>query len=159
MAVVASHNPSYHKAAVLTTELSFAANLLITVVFWGLLWNMLLQMVEEMEKTKGHTYVIFFLTQEALLHSMPMITVSFNMLVSDIGLYEGDWKKAAMVIFPAYMITNYIGYLNTGNSFYGVEDWGNKFGLTVFLFGVAALLQGSFYYIAALVINKFTTKK
>jgi hypothetical protein len=132
----------WFKFAYITTELSYAINAIVVIIFWIILWPWVLSMTEGMEGPE----VTYGLWYQGLIHSIPMITTVANLWMTDMALEKSHWWMSFIAMCPIYMVCNWYGAMNKGSlvvpgrigDIYGFEYWDSNIPLTIFLFILAA---------------------
>lgn len=161
--ILACNYEGWFKAAYITTEISFAANFLIVIVFWTVLWPGLL---DSLESSNAPDAVAKFMKwYQGLLHFVPFLT-TITVWWTDMALEKSHWPIAVVTVFPFYMIFNYIGCYTLGNmatrkkgTLYGPEMWGPNPFLTVVIFAILGLIQGGLFYCSAGILDRLYPKR
>jgi hypothetical protein len=132
--------------AVASLECAHCLNLLITPLFWIILAPGIFPTL------KWHGMDLFMRLHMTTLHSVPIITSTINIVLTDMKLVPEHWTRMVWM-GVIYMFCNGFGTYMTGRSLYPIVDWKN-IPLTVFLWILTAFIQAGLYRIAAYFINK-----
>ena len=85
--------------------------------------------------------------------------------MTDMALEKKHWWIAFLVMFPFYMVVNWIGSMTVGGltgkkgNIYGVEMWDTNIPLTMFIFLIVALIQAGLFWLAAAVVKYVWPKR
>merc|ERR1711998_384560 len=88
-----------------------------------------------------------------------MITNIVDLALTDMALEKRHWWIAFLVVFPFYMVANWIGAMTRGGlngqigTIYGVEMWDTNIPLTIFIFFIVACLQAGLFWVAAAIVE------
>jgi len=145
--IIAIFKESWFRVAYITTELSYSTNLMITVVFWGVIWPFYSGHIEHrnnQDDLKQKRLLGYLNIYQALLHLIPFLSTCINLVITDMALFKGHWWHSVLLMFPLYTICNLWGSLNIGHkinedkvhygSIYGVESWDRHPFLTTIAF-------------------------
>ena len=169
MSIVAVYKEGWYRSAFISCEISFAANLVIVILFWGVLWPEIMKMIELAKKgdpdadppreALDDKTANFFLVYQGVMHIIPFVSTAINVAITDMNLEIGDWWIVSMFFFPCYTIANYIGSYKLGEqvghigSVYGIEDWEGHFLGTLIAAAVLGLAQGGLFVLCCKLID------
>ena len=112
--IKASNYPQWQLLACVTGELAAGMNVVITVLYWLVLFPLLLPEI------KGWFLWLHLTT----LHSVPILFQVYNLWLTDMTLIRHDW----LLVFCGglvYIFANYLGFIETGQPIYFIADWSN----------------------------------
>ena len=152
---------SWFKFAYITTEISYAVNWIVVIIFWGLLFQWPEDGMPEDAMAQ------FGLIYGAVIHAVPMITTIINLALTDMALEKSHWWITFITMFPFYMMFNYWGSFAVGSfiepgrkgDIYGMEQWADNVPLTIFLFFLAACIQSGIHWGTAVIIDRVWPKR
>ena len=124
-------------AACVSTEIGHSLNLAIMPLFWGLLWPGIAQM-------GWHWNTWQIMMHMVTLHSVPFISTTINIAVTDMKILRKDTTKVLIAGY-AYMFTNLFGQFYYGQPCYAFTDWVSS-PLGTISFCVIAITVVSFFY-------------
>lgn len=144
--IKAANDSEWQKTAMISTECATCLNLFITPFFWIVL-------APNIYSSLGWTGFDFYMRiHMAAIHTLPFISTSINVLLTDLILLKQDWKlMVALGVF--YMFANLLGVYDCGMPLYPIIDWKNTLH-TVFCFICIITCKTSLYYIYAVMIEK-----
>lgn len=159
---VAMDTEGWFKFAFILTEISYAVNIMVTILFWIVLWPLTLANAASMESELEAQFEVWY---QGLIHSVPMITTVLDLYMTDMALEKNHWWIAFVTIFPFYMIANWIGAMTWGGlngkigNIYSVEQWDTNVPLTIFGFFIVAIIQAAVFYGSAVCIERKWPKR
>jgi len=126
------------------TEIGHALNIIIMPLFWGLLWPGIAPMGWNRDTWQ-------FMMHMVTLHSVPFISTTINIALTDIKLLRSDVSKVTIAGY-AYMVCNIIGQFLYGQPLYAQTEWVAKplqtLGFCVFsIYFTGLMYKGSTYLI------------
>lgn len=159
---IACNNEGWFKLAYISTEISYAVNSVIMIIFWGILWPMMIAGMEGQSSPE----ITFLKWYQGLLHAIPWVCTVTDLWMTDMALEKSHWWITYITMSPCYMICNWIGAMTLGNmstrekgTIYGVETWATNPALSIFYFQLLAIFQSALFYCSALVIDKCWPKR
>lgn len=159
---IAMDTEGWFKFAFIMTEISYAVNVIVVIIFWTVLWPMTLSQAEMMDNEMEKAFLIWY---QGLIHAIPMITTVLDLYMTDMALEKSHWWIAFLTMFPFYMICNWVGAMTMGGlngkigNIYGVEQWDTNIPLTIFLFFLLSCIQAAIFYGSAACIDKIWPKR
>lgn len=131
--------------ACVLTEVAHSLNIIILPLFWGLLWPGIAPM-------GWHWNTWQLMMHMITLHSVPFISTTINITLTDMKLLRDDWSKVVKAGL-CYFATNFVGQFIFGQALYPDQtDWVAIPGPTL-LFGLGSitLTTGAYYLTTYLV--------
>lgn len=106
-------------------EASIASNVLITILYWAVIWNVLrTTLLQDLWDKGEHDAYYLLMYYQILVHILPLLTTLINIAVTRIKPRKEHWYIMMLVFVPGYMIGNIIGAFTIGNgTIYQVENW------------------------------------
>ena len=124
LSIVAVYKESFYRAALICCEISYAANLVIFILFWGMLWPQIIQMLEEAKEGDptadppreplDDATIQFFKVYQGVMHIIPLVMTVINIMITDMNLLIDHWWIVSIFFFPCYTLFNYIGAYQLG---------------------------------------------
>lgn len=148
---MASDDESYFKTAYILTEISYAANFVIVIVFWFILVPMA---IEEYERT-GVAKPTWEYAYNAVIHAIPFITTTTDLCITDMALERSHTWITFLVMCPCYMIANWYAsiYVSGKGTIYGVEQWDKAPEKTIGYFIIGGFIQAGIFWISCPVFD------
>ena len=161
--IIACNHEGWFKLAYISTEISYAVNTLILIVFWLILWPMIVSQASSLPDEVG-TFIKWY---QGLLHAVPWITTVSDLYMTDMALEKKHWWITFVTMFPCYMVCNWWGSMNIGymsdpsikGKIYGPEQWDTNVPFTMFCFLCLAAFQSAIFYLTALLMDKIWPKR
>ena len=158
--IKAMSQEGWFKFAYISTEISFAINTTVMIIFWGILWPVIQGYKDHVD---ANTF-LFLQWYMAIIHAIPWVTTVADLYMTDMALEKSHWWIAFVTMCPAYMCANWIGAMtvgqpgapgtpNTIGKIYGPEMWVDNIPLTMFYFFLLATAQGLIFYATAAIID------
>lgn len=107
----------WQQIAVVSTEISFSMNLVISLIFWGYLASQIFEDLDDWSRVD-----IFLRAYLYPLHILPFLSTCVNLYLTDITFFKKDWK-IVMATGMSYMFANCIGCVVLGHRLFPVVDW------------------------------------
>jgi len=101
----------------------------------------------------------------AIIHGIPFLTNVIDLALTDMALEKRHWWIQFLVVFPFYMVANWIVSMNVGSFdgnigyIYGPEQWNTNIPLTIFLFFIMGLLQAGLFWVSAAIVECIWPKR
>lgn len=125
-------------AATFTTQWGMSLSLIITPLFWFIMAPHMFP------KYSWHGMDLFLRIHMTTLHSVPILSMAANTMLTDFKPMAGEWKSMlALGIF--YIPFNYAAYVHFGKGVYPILDWTNV-PLTIVGWSVVAAIQAYLYF-------------
>lgn len=152
---LACNYEAWFKPAYILTELSFAVNTVIMILFWLGSTHLL---------RPPFTYVRFAVI---VSHLIPFVTTVSDLAMTDMALEKSHWWMTTLIACPFYMLANWffsfrIGSYGIAGDFttvYGFEMWTSNVPITMLTFFIGALVQGGLFYCLCSLIEKVWPKR
>lgn len=157
--MLACHFEGWFRIAYITTEIALAVNQTIMILFWLLIYPAMWSL-GDLDDPDTHFYMIFY-------HLIPIVSVVLQLAFTDMALEKRHWWIAAFVMFPVYMLCNCYGVFHIPGqldkfpwgSIYSIEGWVDYPVMTVFIFFVAAMIQGGLFYCSCSIVDRVWPKR
>ena len=147
----ADKQAEWQNYAMITAEIAFALNLVITPIFW------ILMAKEIFPYLPNHGWGLILQIVYATHHLFPLITSILNLVLTDQYFAKRDYKMLFKVGL-AYLGANLFGTWYTGQSVYGPPfDWDKPL-TALFFFVLQAFILSGFHYGTAWISQKFYKK-
>lgn len=158
--IIACNRDGWFRTAYIMTEIAYAINAVIMIIFWGILWPVL------SKAYSGDPAAAGIMGYQAAYHFIPFLTVVSDLYMTDMALEKKHWWIAFITACPAYMVCNWWGSMTMGNAFtkkpgsiYGPEMWDSNVPLTIFLFVLMGVIQGGLLYCSAAIVDRVWPKR
>lgn len=125
-------------AACVSTEVGHALNIIIMPLFWLFLWPGIAEMGWHWDTWQLMMHMI-------TLHSVPFISTSINIAITDIKLLRADYSKV-MAAGYVYMVCNLVGQFSFGTPLYPWTEWVANPLMTIVFFVVADSVCALIYW-------------
>jgi hypothetical protein len=106
-------------AAAITLQLAFVTQLIITLVYWTVLWQKDLLKVQRESDSAFRTYLWW---HKVLIHILPALTVVINTLLTKVVFIPGH-ALYMILMGVTYLPFNYWGTIYTGEPLYHFMPW------------------------------------
>ena len=109
--ILACNYEGWFKFAYFLTEISFATNTVIVIIYWSLLFPAV--MIDAAgDSSPEVTFILWYL---GLIHSVPWITTVTDIYITDMVLEKSHWWVAFLTVCPVYMVFNWYGSMTYGS--------------------------------------------
>lgn len=142
----------FQQIAVVSTEISFSMNFVISLIFWV---SMASCVFKDLDEWTGIN--IFLRIYVFVLHTLPLASTSINLYLTDITFYKQDWK-IVLIVGLSYMIANCIGCVVLGHRLYPGVDWDVPI-LSIMIFTSISGLMSAVHFGVSHLISKHKTKQ
>ena len=155
--IIACNRDGWFKVAYISTEISYAVNWIVVLIFWLYLVPVGLQRGED----SGVEFPTSMLVYQGCLHAIPLLTTISDLWMTDMALEKSHTWIAFVVMFPCYMMANWgvATLVRDTGTIYGVEDWNNNPGTTMFVFFLAGIAQAFIFWISCAILDWIYPKR